>query len=303
MNEMFETVICIMDSDDDTSRLFLIQYEIVNSEEAWEDEEFDDMEEMEDEEESNFIPIASINIRELSEEEADYLDLDDETIDTNEVGTPVCNLYGWLIRQSLMTHYGYDPHIVCDEFSQDLEYCWAALTDPDISAVQDMDGIHNLFYAHRIKIEPEYDPDENRNGIIAALLAKVIQIVNDMLDANVDDDVQVNFKRDAYGIEDDYYIDLIAYYPEALPYDNSAMQKQTDIACALVGAIDRTNDEQAEMEITVAPEILARTAGIRLSDDTYPESAKNRVEWDLLEGAGWYECGNSRLLYKTSSDE
>lgn len=302
MNEMFETVINIMDSDNDTPRKFLVQYEIIKSEE-WEDEESIDIEETEDEEETNFIPNASITIRELSDEEADLLDLDDETVDTSEFGTPVCGLYGWLIRHALMNHYGYNTHLVCDEFSQDLEYCWAVLTDPDISAVQDMDGIRNLFYVDAINIEPEYDTDEKRNGIITALLAKVIQIVNDMLDANVDDDVQVNFKRDAYRIEDDYYIDLIAYYPEALPYDNSAMQKQTDIACALVGAIDKANDEQAEMEITVAPEIYARTAGIRVSDDNYPESAKNRMEWDLLEGAGWYECSNSRLLYKTSGDE
>ena len=45
-----------------------------------------------------------------------------------------------------------------------------------------------------------------------------------------------------------------------------------------------------------------RTAGMRVSGDIYPESAKKRKEWEL-EAAGWYECGNSRLLYKTINDD
>ena len=60
--------------------------------------------------------------------------------------------------------------------------------------------------------------------------------------------------------------------------------------------------DEAEVTVKVAPELYMRAAGMRVSGDTYQESAKNRAVWDLLEAAGWYECGNSRLLYMTCLD-
>lgn len=135
-----------------------------------------------------------------------------------------------------------------------------------------------------------------------------MRIVNDALDDAADENV-VN-KRYSYEPEKDYYIDLIAFYPSPLPYDNSMQQKQTDIACGIVSQL-RVNmaeklrnpnagaQDEPEITVKVAPELYLRAAEMRVSGDTYPAEAKNRVEWDLLEAAGWYECGNSRLLYMT----
>ena len=66
---------------------------------------------------------------------------------------------------------------------------------------------------------------------------------------------------------------------------------------------DSNETEESNFQIKVTPELYLRATGMRVSGDTYPEEAKNREEWDLLEAAGWHECGNSRLLYKTYSDD
>lgn len=314
--DKIEIVVSLAKAEDEDFRNFLIQYEILKIDQAaavraeleaaGEEYEEDD----DDELEPDFIPTASIRIRELSED--DMAMMSDEPEEKAELGREVCTLSGWLIMSKLIEQYGYDPHMICDDFSRDLEYCWSALSDPSISAVCDTVENLNIFYVDAIGIAPEYDNAEERNGIIPTLLRGIIQIVNDALDDAADENV-VN-KRYSYEPDKDYYIDLIAFYPSPLPYDNSMQQKQTDIACGIVSQLrvnmaeklrnpDAGAQDEPEITVKVAPELYLRAAGMRVSGDTYPAEAKNRVEWDLLEAAGWYECGNSRLLYMTFRDE
>ena len=131
MTDYFETVICISEKNGE-SRYFLLRYEVFG--------EFD--EEMEGEPEY-YIPYASVKIREISESESD--DLDDEALDSGEIGKAVCTMNGWLIMSNFMKSDGYDPHYICDAFSQDIEYCWSALTDPNISALSLFEDQGNIY--------------------------------------------------------------------------------------------------------------------------------------------------------------
>lgn len=314
MIDTIETVVSLSATEDETFRNFLIQYEIIKIdrkaearaeiEAAGEPYEEDD----DDEQEPDFTPIASIRIRELSED--DMAMMSDEPEKNKELGREVCVLSGWLVMTKLITDNGYDPRMICDDFSQDLEYCWSALSDPSISAVCDAVKNMNVFYVNGIGIAPEYDNEKERTGIIQTLLGGLIRFVNEALDEAADENV-VN-KRYTYAPEKDYYIDLIAFYPSPLPHDNSKRQMQTNIACGIVSQIGNqvaekllnpdTPQDEPEVSVKVVPELYLRAAGMRVSGDTYPESEKNRAEWDLLEAAGWYECGNSRLLYMTMLD-
>lgn len=298
MTDYFETVICISEENGE-SRYFLLRYEVFG--------EFD--EEMEGEPEY-YIPYASVKIREISESESD--DLDDEALDRDKIGTAVCTLNGWLIMSSFMKSDDYDPHYICDAFSQDIEYCWSALTDPNISALSLFEDQGNIYYVDSIDIEPAYQLQNDKTSIIVGLLANILSFINDIVN---EEEIMAGSEKEERIINGgSCCIDTIAFYPRALPYDNSMQQKQTDLACSLVSQIrnvgfertfnpDAEATEESDIQIKVTPELYLRAAGMRVSGDTYPEEAKNREEWDLLEAAGWYECGNSRLLYKTSNDD
>lgn len=295
MTDYFETVICISEENGE-NRYFLLRYEVFG--------EFD--EEMEGEPEY-YIPYASVKIREISESESD--DLDDEALDRDKIGTAVCTLNGWLIMSNFMKSDGYDPHYICDAFSQDIEYCWSALTDPNISALSLFEDQGNIYYVDSIDIEPAYQLQNDKTSIIVGLLANILSFINDIVN---EEEIMAGREKEERIINGgSCCIDTIAFYPRALPYDNSMQQKQTDLACSLVSQIRNTDfertlnpdAEESDIQIKVTPELYLRAAGMRVSGDTYPEEAKNREEWDLLEAAGWYECGNSRLLYKTSNDD
>ena len=297
MTDYFETVICISDENGE-SRYFLLRYEVFG--------EFD--EEMEGEPEY-YIPYASVKIREISESES--YDLDDEVLDREKIGRAVCTMKGWLIMSNFMKSDGYDPHYICDAFSQDIEYCWSALTDPNISALSLFEEQGNIYYVDSIDIEPAYQFKNDETSIIVGLLANILSFINDIVN---EEDIMAGSEKEERIINGgSCCIDTIAFYPRALPYDNSMQQKQTDLACSLVSQIrsagfertfnpDAEATEESDIQIKVTPELYLRAAGMRVSGDTYPEEAKNREEWDLLEAAGWYECGNSRLLYMTPID-
>ena len=295
MTDYFETVICISEKNGE-SRYFLLRYEVFG--------EFD--EEMEGEPEY-YIPYASVKIREMSESESD--DLDDEALDRDKIGTAVCTLNGWLIMSNFMKSDGYDPYYICDAFSQDIEYCLSALTDPNISAHSLFEDQGNIYYVDSIEIEPAYQFKNDETSIIVGLLANILSFINDIVN---EEEIMAGSEKEERIINGgSCCIDTIVFYPRALPYDNNMQQKQTDLACSLVSQIrnadfERTlnpDAEESDIQIKVTPELYLRAAGMRVSGDTYPDEAKNREEWDLLEAAGWYECGNSRLLYKTSNDD
>ena len=215
--EKYGIVVSITESENEEPRKFLFQYGIYELDE----------DEREDEDEPDFLPQAVVTVRELSEEDLDLLEANTKE---DELGTLVCTLDGWLIMSNLMKSYGYDPHYLCDAESQDLEYCWSALTDPAISALSLSEDQGNIFYVDTISIEPEYLPENDESGIIASILSNIIPIINQAYDA-IDDE-----EKDQDTIEfiingGARCIDTIAYYPAALPYDNSAQQRETDFAC------------------------------------------------------------------------
>ena len=300
MTDYYETIICIAASEEnEENRYFLLRYEVFG--------EFD--EEMEGEPEY-YIPYASIIIREISESESD--NLEDKALDRDKIGKAVCTMNGWLIMSNFMKSDGYDPHYICDAFSQDIEYCWSALTDPNISPLSLFDDQGNIYYVESIDIEPAYQLKNDETSIIVGLLANILSYINDIV---TEEEIMAGSEKGERIINGgSCCIDTIAFYPRALPYDNSMQQKQTDLACSLVSQIrnaefdrifnlDSSETDESDCQIKVTPELYLRAAGMRVSGDTYPEEAKSREEWDLLEAAGWHECGNSRQLYRTYSDD
>ena len=285
---------------------FLLRYEVFR--------EFDD--ELDGEPEY-YIPPAAVKISELSETEYASLckcSVDDKKINRDKIGKPVCELSGWLIMGSLMYLNGHDPHYLCDAYSADIEYCWSALSDPNMREIKHK-FIENVYYVNSLNIEPDYKFNkDDENDIIHMILDQVLEHI----DAAVDEFESVVFDDELSELGGTCYIGTIAFYPEALPYDRTAKQELTNLACHLVykanekelnklanrvlgnGECDDSDIDEPDIQITVSPEMYMRAMGMRVSGDTYPEEAKDREVWDLFEAADWSECGNSRLLYKTN---
>jgi hypothetical protein len=282
----FETIECIC-NDKGESRTFSISYDVFPPDE------------------DDFICPVSVKISELF--------TDSNTDTKSDARKEICRLCGFLIMGSFISDSGYEPHVICDGFSQDLEYCWSALSDPSISDIYEEVDNMNVLYIDTISLSEEYN---NSDGtvILTDLFSFIIDSIND----------SVSNDEDYREPDKNYFVDLIAYYPEPLPYDDSMKQKQTDISCGIVFGMHNAflekqndfdecsdefyddegfNDDSPEISISIAPELCLRAMGMRVSGDTYPEEAKNRAEWDVLETAGWHECGNSRLLYKTFNDD
>ena len=300
MSNYFERLFSIED------HRFLLRYEVFG--------EFDD--ELEGEPEY-YIPQAVVKISELSETEYASLckcSVDDKKINRDKIGKQVCELNGWLIMGSFMYLDGYDPHYLCDAYSADIEYCWSALSDHNMRELK-REFIENVYYVNSINIEPDYKFNkDDENDIIHMILDRVLEHIDDA----VDEFESVVFDDKLSELGGTCYIDTIAFYPEALPYDRTAKQELTNLACYLVDKSNEKelnklashvlgNDEcydvdidEPDIQVSVSPEMYMMAMGMRVSGDTYPKEAKDREVWDLFEAADWRECGNSRLLYKTN---
>ena len=277
MNTYFISFSYIPDTDDPEEA-----FDEVESEERYKDEIPDETDNNDDEyfeeyDESEYIQLAKLKMYKIEPDENGILQENEEKL--------VFQADGKVIFGDIMFDCGEDPHYFCDAKSGELEYVWSALTDkrmgnaPLVNAVNNEYGC-NILYLEDYSFEEDVTEDEK---------IEILDIVS--------------------GFCDQDEINVVAFYPSPLPYDNTKEQQLTNIACAINSTIrgsmiekclNPSDTPENEISMQIAPELYLRAAGMRVSGVSYPETAKNREEWDLFEKAGWQECGNSRLLFAAS---
>ena len=105
------------------------------------------------------------------------------------------------------------------------------------------------------------------------------------------------------------YPEIIAVYPQPLPYEKSIHQKvkegiAAEISCDIISrALDKSeSDDENEIRLVLDEEQQNYILGRRNKGESYPASAINKAEWKLYYSAGFKEHLNTRVLFKECCD-
>lgn len=187
----------------------------------------------------------------------------------------IAALTGQLILGREMNADGdYILYDVCDAESGDLEYVASALEEVyeyPCSPITE----NNFLYIQSVKIADEFrDYAEEIFENLPAIIQKGTNA----------------------------FPDIMLYYPEPVKYEQNIFFKirhdMAGIAFREIMDDAAENTTDSEVKLTMDEDQINHILGRRVKDETYPESAKNRVEWDLFESLGFREFNDSRLLMK-----
>jgi hypothetical protein len=222
---------------------------------------------------------------ELSDSQLDNIDDCDYT---NAV--KIGNLFGCLILCKQIIKEGENPLIVCDDSDSDLEYTISALSDDDGPLNPETGNPEqDVFYIHELQMENGYDINPLKSRIIEELPTLILSLLH-------------------------VSPDILAYYPSPLEYMPAPIQEERkeilrSIAAKKMDTVAEkiAGKKQAKHQENVVnfsdiyqftDDELNFVMGRRYSGSSYPGEAKNKEEFEFFEANGFFEMGNSRLLYK-----
>lgn len=178
-----------------------------------------------------------------------------------------------------------------------------------------------LTHLMELMCEDVYEVCDDHSGELEMIMSIITrhggrEIEDDVLyitEASVSDDVFKIIMRELPNVIMKHYHSypgLLVYYPEPLPYtkEKSAYHKAKEDMAQMIA-----RDVIFEKEISTIINEDGQTIKIGLDEEqinyvlgrwndynTYPESAKNKAEFERFEEVGFTEMDNTRLLYKVS---
>lgn len=196
----------------------------------------------------------------------------DDACDNTDKRTYLGSIKGYLILTHFMELMGEDAYIVCDDHSGELEMVMSIITKQG---------------------QRELDED-------------VLYIT----DADLPDDVFRTIMLELPNIIMRHYHsypELIVYYPEPLPYEkekspiHKAKEQMAQIIARDIKTSDNTVSKDGQtIQLHLDNEQMNYILGRRNEYNVYPESAKNKAEFERFENVGFKEMGSTRLLYRAS---
>ncbi|SDB40318.1 hypothetical protein SAMN02910317_02006 [Ruminococcaceae bacterium FB2012] len=188
---------------------------------------------------------------------------------------------GIYVLGSQLTCAGFDLLQICDDHDAYSEYIISALLEQENELPLSIDDpeIIDVFCIDDILLYKEAQDSSLRQRIIEALPQFLLGLYH-------------------------HTPDLLAVYPEPLPYEKTAFEKvnekMAEIAFAqaqesILGA-DSLDDR--DIRFIMDEEKLNIVLGRRRKGQTYPEAAKDLNVWKVYENAGFTELGNSRVLIR-----
>ena len=107
-----------------------------------------------------------------------------------------------------------------------------------------------------------------------------------------------------------YLPDIIAAYPQPLPYEKSIHQKvkkgmAIEISCDMMGRFpnEPAPDDDSGIKIVLDEDQQNYILGRRIKGQGYPASAIDKTEWELYHAAGFKEHLNTRVLFRVCHDD
>ena len=198
-----------------------------------------------------------------------------------ELAVPIGAVTGIYVLGTQIFRTSYNLLDTCDDHDWYSEFIVSALLENDTELPMSIIDPENLdiFCIDDILLYKEYAEDSIRQRIIEAL------------------------PRFLLGL---YYHtpDLLAVYPEPLPYEKTAYEKLNEkiAEAAFVQAqesiLGTDSSDDREIKFILDEEKLNHILGRRNKGQSYPETAKDKTVWSIYENAGFSELGDTRVLIK-----
>ncbi len=106
------------------------------------------------------------------------------------------------------------------------------------------------------------------------------------------------------------YPDMIAAYPQPLPYEKSIHQKvkegmAIEISRNMIRRFTNESapDDDSGIKIVLDEDQQNYILGRRIKGEGYPASAIDKTEWELYHAAGFKEHLNTRVLFRVCRDD
>jgi len=194
------------------------------------------------------------------------------------------SLFGCMIFCKQILSQGEDPYTVCDDLNGDLEYVMSALRDSEQPL--DTDPEQDIFYIHQFEMEKDYNSIPLKARILRELPGLVLTFLHALPD-------------------------IIAFFPSPLVYElDPEVEARKDAMLNIVrqklnGCFKKSeqNGEKDDKLIQFGERYqftedeMNLAMRRRYSDSSYPECAKDKLEFDFYKANGFEVAGNSRLLY------
>ncbi len=212
-------------------------------------------------------------------------DDDEEEIYNGEVGKAVHvgNVKGILILGTQAAKTGMDIYDICDCTDADAEFIYSALQEGDGPLAYDL--YLDIFFIKSIDMCDGFNTDELKLRIIDCLPQFLLRCYHN-------------------------YPDIIAAYPQPLPYEKSIHQKVKEgMAIEISRDMMRrfpnapAPDEESGIRLVLDEDQQNYILGRRIKGEGYPESATDKAEWELYYLAGFNEHLNTRVLFRECHDD
>lgn len=211
----------------------------------------------------NYFVEVSLDVSGLPKD-ADEDEIDEFYCDF-DCGEQVGTIEGMIMLGRAAKEHDMDMYIMADDYDMHAEYFARTLMDAEDTSLQE------LLYTNILVIE-EYDVNLTKTDH-----KRLIKKMKDMI-----------FRT--YHI----VIDLILAFPEPIPYEKSEIAKlNEELALSIAG---RSKESQKDVEFILNDIQLDYLMGRLNSDDFYPEEVKDKKVWSILEGVGFKEIDESRIL-------
>ena len=235
-----------------------------------------------DEPYDSFIIYCSLKIYGISD---GLTDDEEEEIYNGEVGKAVHigNVTGLLILGTQAAKTGMDIYDICDSTDADAEFIYSALQEGDGPLAYD--PYLDIFFIKSIEMNDGFNTDELKLRIIDCLPQFLLRCYHT-------------------------YPDIIAAYPQPLPYEKSIHQRVKEgVAIEISRDMMRrfpnepAPDDEGGIRLVLDEDQQNYILGRRIKGEGYPVSAIDKAEWELYHAAGFREHLNTKVLFRECRDD
>ncbi len=233
-----------------------------------------------DEPYDSFIIYCSLKIYGIPDVPTDD---DEEEIYNGEVGKAVHlgNVTGILILGAQAEKTSMDIYDICD--CTDAEFIYSAFQEGDGPLAYD--PYLDVFYIKVIEMNNGFNTDELKLRIINCLPQFLLRCYHT-------------------------YPDIIATYPQPLPFEKSIHQKVKEgMAIEISRDMMRrfpnapAPDDESGIRLVIDEDQQNYILGRRIKGEGYPASAIDKAEWEFYHEEGFREHLNTRVLFRVCRDD
>ena len=228
--------------------------------------------------------LVHINLKIQGAEVADSDDEEDATFKLLEQDKveDICTISAILILSESISEEYYDPYILCDNYSGDLEFVYSVIKEYNLEFDEDKMKMRNIVYIDEISWNPELDT-ETKKQVIDQLKGFIIYHYHNIPD-------------------------VLCFYSAAVKEYESNKQLTKERGSMLtekISSVLESDDDSASdnvihlnKHLNFSEDEINEHLGRRNKKESYPREYINQDEFIEFEKLGFKEIGETRLLLK-----